>query len=147
VPQPIRRKRPYDIPTFEVDTSGMVMLNTLEHFAFTHSWITKKQFLADLGVATWENPMPGTRLNVRLLRYARSGLLQRRRTEQRYEYEYTLSPKGLDRYVYLPTSRGLLDPVNARTANEKEMMLNRIRLCRLLLLERRETLRRERVAK
>ena len=91
--------------------------------------------------------MPGTRLNVRLLRYARSGLLQRRRTEQRYEYEYTLSPKGLDRYVYLPTSRGLLDPVNARTANEKEMMLNRIRLCRLLLLERRETLRRERVAK
>jgi hypothetical protein len=119
------------------------MLKTVEHFAFNKGWITKKQFLADLGVATWENPRPGTRLNVRLMRYTRSGLLQRRRTKQRYEYEYRLSPKGLDRYIYLLTSRGLLDAVHARTNNEKESMLTRIRLCRLLLLERREALRRE----
>jgi len=123
----------YPFPTFEVDLSGDIMLNTLEHFAFTNEWNTKKQFLEDPVVAGWENPEPGTRVNVRLMRYTRAGLLQRRRSGGKYEYEYRLSPKGLNRYVFMLKSRGLLDPSNAKTPEDKETMLNRIAVVKMLL--------------
>jgi hypothetical protein len=100
--------------------------------------------LEDLVVASWENPTPGTRVNVRLLRYTRAGLLERRRTRKRtrkrYEYEYMLLPKGLDRYIFKLKSRGLLNPTNAKTVDQKEMMLNRIAVVRLLLEKRKEEL-------
>jgi hypothetical protein len=134
----------YPFPTFGVDLSGDIMLGTLEYFAYAGGWRTKKQFLEDFGVASWENPTPGTRVNVRLLRYTRAGLLERRRTRKktrkRYEYEYMLSPKGLDRYIFKLKSRGLLNPTNAKTVDQKEMMLNRIAVVRLLLEKRKEEL-------
>jgi hypothetical protein len=125
----------YPFPTFEVDLSGDIMLNTLEHFAFANDWNTKKQFLEDPAVAVWENLQPGTRVNVRLMRYTRAGFLHRRRTGGRYEYEYRLSPKGLNRYVFMLKSRGLLDPANAKTPDDKERILNRLATVKLLLAQ------------
>ena len=130
----------YPFPTFGVDLSGDIMLGTLEYFAYAGGWRTKKQFLEDLEVASWENPTPGTRVNVRLLRYTRAGLLERRKKKKKYEYEYRLSSKGLDRYIFMLKSRGLLNPTNAKTAEQKEMMLNRIAVVRLLLEKRKEEL-------
>lgn len=134
------REKKYPFPTYEVDLSGGVMLNTLEHFAHTTRWHTKKQFLRDPMVADWEIPTPGKRVNVRLLRYTRAGLLSRRRREGRYEYEYRLSPKGEDRYIYILKSGGLLDPGNAKTPEEKELMLNRIAVAKLLRMRQRRRL-------
>jgi len=116
------------------------MLNTLEYFAVAGSWRTKKQFLGDPVVATWENPMSGTRVNVRLLRYTRAGLLQRRRTVKWYEYEYWLTFKGVDRYVFMLKRRGLLEPANAKTEDEKEMMLNRLAAVKLLRMKQKSEL-------
>jgi hypothetical protein len=118
-------------PTFEVDLSGDIMMKTLEHFAFTRKWHTKEQFLRDPAVAEWENPTPGTRINVRLLRYTRAGLLSRRRNKLKHQYEYRLSPKGEDRYIYMLKDRGLLDPANAKSALEKETMLTRLAAVKL----------------
>lgn len=108
------------------------MIKTLEHFAFTREWHTKEQFLEDPTVAEWENPTPGTRVNVRLLRYTRAGLLSRRRNERKYQYEYRLSPKGEDRYIYMLKDRGLLNPANAKSMLEKETMLIRLAAVKLL---------------
>jgi len=124
-PQREDREKKDRFPTFEVDVSGTVMLNTLEYYAFVDGWSTKKQFLEDPIVAGWENPLPGTRANVRFLRYTRAGLLSRRRTEAKYEFEYKLTPKGLDRYEWLLKSRGLLNPADALNDDEKERMLVR----------------------
>ena len=137
------REKKYPFPTYEVDLSGNIMLNTLEHFAHTLQWHTKKQFLRDPMVTDWENPTPGKRVNVRLLRYARAGLLSRRKREGRYEYEYRLSPKGEDRYIYMLKSRGLLNPNNAKTPEEKETVLNRIKLAKLLRMRQRRRLESE----
>lgn len=126
------RVKKYPFPTFEVDLSGAVMLQTLEHFAFTSGWSTKKQFLEDPVVASWENPTAGTRVNVRLLRYTRSGFLQRRRTGGRYEYEYRLSSKGVDRYIFMLKSRHLLDSAYAKTPEDRDLMLNRLAVAKLL---------------
>lgn len=130
-------------PTFEVDLSGDIMIKTLEHFAFTRKWHTKEQFLADPAVAEWENPTPGTRVNVRLLRYTRAGLLNRRRNEGRYEYEYRLSPKGVDRYIYMLKDRGLLNPANVKSALERETMLLRLAVVKLLRNQRKVDLESE----
>lgn len=119
------------------------MLNTLEHFAHTTRWHTKKQFLKDPKVADWKSPAPGKRVNVRLLRYTRAGLLSRRRREGRYEYEYRLSPKGVDRYIYMLKDRGPLDPGKAETPEEKETMLNRLAVARLLRMRQRRRLKPE----
>lgn len=116
------------------------MLNTLEYFALTNSWSTKKMFLEDPAVASWENPLPGTRINVRLMRYTRAGLLHRRRTKGRYEYEYKLAPKGLDRFVFVLKDRGLLDPAKAKDPEDREKMLNRLAIVKLLLREEKARL-------
>jgi hypothetical protein len=126
------REKKYSFPTFKVDLSGAIMLQTLEHFAFTSGWSTKKQFLEDPTVAAWENPTSGTRVNVRFLRYTRAGLLQRRRTGGRYEYEYRLSSKGVDRYVFMLKSGHLLDPAFAKTPEDRDRMLNRLAVTKLL---------------
>ncbi|MGD0319343.1 MAG: hypothetical protein ABSB56_06595 [Nitrososphaerales archaeon] len=134
------RVRKYPFPTFEVDLSGSIKLRTLEHFAYASTWHTRKQFLKDPVVAEWENLTPGKRTNVRLLRYYRAGLLNRRRKEGRYEYEYRLSPKGEDRYIYMLKSRGLLDPTKAKNPDEKELALNRLAVVKLLLMRQRRRL-------
>jgi hypothetical protein len=127
-----RKARKYPFSPFLTDLTGAVLLRTLEHFAFSGKWETKKQFLKDQAVTAWENPAPGTRINVRLMRYSRNGLLLRRRTNARYEYEYRLAPKGFRRYVYLLNMKGLLNPGAVKDSDDKGRMLNRIMLIKLL---------------
>ena len=69
--------------------------------------------------------------------------MNRRRSERRYQYEYRLSPKGEDRYIFMLKDRGLLDPANAKSELEKETMLTRLAVVKLLRNQRRADLESE----
>lgn len=98
--------RRYSRPIIDVDRSGMIKLSTLQSLIF--EWKSAKElgknplFLSNPYRSGWRC------LSIRLLRYTREGLLQRRRVGRCYEYKISL--KGEDRLCYLWDKFGSLSP-------------------------------------
>jgi len=106
------KHRKYPIALDDVDLSGKIKMMTLE-------WVLLKQNIKGWCsvMDLYRNPifrldhfyLSGSRcISIRLLRYYRAGLLQRRRKGRIFEYR--LSRKGEDRLLYLWEKLGCLKP-------------------------------------
>jgi len=100
------RARKYPIPLMKIDRSGMIKLLTLETLIF--EWKSAKELLNDSIFETYIYLSDWRCLSMRLLRYYRQGLLQRKKVGHCYKYK--LSIKGEDRLYYLWNKFNLLSP-------------------------------------
>ena len=135
---PVRaRLKRYPFPVWDVDRTGNVKRRTLEFFVFNEGWHTAERIRREPGLDTWEDIYPDTRaVSIRLLRYTRAGLLQRREIRPHW-YEYTITMEGERRWMFLAKKFGLLDPEKAKTVAERKEALER-REEKVELLEKHE---------
>jgi hypothetical protein len=89
----------FPLPTF-VDRSGRIKQHTLESFLLHSGWHKPNELVDDpaLGVM-WEPAASSRKIQMRLTRYTRQGLLSRRKA--RRGYEYSLARGGENRLMYL----------------------------------------------
>ncbi|HYB75714.1 MAG TPA: hypothetical protein VEC08_02025 [Nitrososphaerales archaeon] len=128
------KSKRYPYPSYDVDLTGFVKIRTLEFFVMNQGWHTPERFQREVALGKWEDLYPLSRaVEMRFLRYTRSDLLERRKTGRRYEY--TITRKGEQRWIYLLKKRGLLDPERAKTLQEKNLVSTRREVV-LALLEK-----------
>jgi len=113
------KERKYPFPTFPPERG--VKRRVLEYFIENPGWHTTKGFASDsFNAAGWESSVPWTKaIAMRLLRYQSQGLLERRRTAGKHEYEYSVTPRGEERWIYLANAEGLLYPTQTKSSADK----------------------------
>lgn len=105
---------------------------TLAYFAVTPGPLTAKQIGKSPLASTVDSIVAGPKCApMRLLRYARQGLLVRKRRGREYEYEITT--RGEERLLHLWRTKGLLDVGKANSEREKKALEVRLKIERYLL--------------
>lgn len=131
--------RRYPFPPYDLDQASIVRLRTLEFFVFNEGWHTAEELRGDVVLGKWEPLFPRSMaVQIRFLRYTRSGLLERKRRGHHYEYAITM--KGERRWIYLLRSRGLLEPERAETLEEKNLVSTRREAVESILEKHKENL-------
>lgn len=118
------------MPRFEVDRTGATKARTLEFFALDQSWYSAKEFCTSPTANEFLGLEALKTVEMRLLRYARVGLLKRRTRER--GYEYSISLLGEERLVYLWERLGYLNESAASTAGDREVLRSRLKLAAFL---------------
>ena len=136
MPARARLKR-YPFSTWDVDRTGSVKRRTLEFFVFNEGWHTAERVRREPGFDTWEDIFPDSKaVPMRLLRYTRMGLLQRREISW-HCYEYAITMEGERRWMFLAKKLGFLDSEKAKTVAGRNEALER-REEKIELLEKHE---------
>ncbi len=123
--------------SFVEDPPWAAKLRTLEFFTIYGKWIRPPELIEDPLAGEKQTLPPKVKsVSVRLLRYFRQGLLERRRVGDGYEYRITY--KGEKRLLYLWRSKGYLDEGRAGTDVEKAETRYRLELSIEILRKHRE---------
>ncbi len=125
-------ERKFPVPSLPSRGFNESKMATLAYFAVTPGWHSQAQVKNDQLASDLERLFPRMKsVSMRLLRYTKQGLLMRRRGKRGYEYAITM--RGEERLLHLWRSKGLLDPDEAKTEDERKVVSTRLRLERVLL--------------
>lgn len=123
---PEKTERRYPFPWVKPDKSGRVAAQTLEYFVHHPTSHTATELLTNPVLGNMLARDRGDRaLRIRLLRYARQGLLSRWWVSGEYRYKITRS--GENRLIYFWERAGLLDPEKADSEAAREQMKLRLK--------------------
>lgn len=124
-------ERKYPFPSYTVEPNE-AKLQTLEYFVVTPGWHSAEEVRNDSLASGWEGAAPESRsVKMRLMRYSRMGLLAKMKKGRRFDYRVTT--RGQERLLHLWRARGLLDPHRVNTNLEREEILTRLEVERIVL--------------
>jgi hypothetical protein len=135
----------YYPPYLPREPAGRVKLETLEFFAYSAGWHRPAELRQDILAPKGDLLVQGTRrVEVRLLRYTRMGLLERRRASESHAgtrgYEYRLTLKGEKRLLYIWKDMGFLNQDKAKSLEDLKIIQIRLDLKDLILKKHLEKL-------
>lgn len=119
-----KKNRKFPQPLMHVDKSGIIKVKTLEFFVFdyTHDWKSAKEFSKDPVFEAYLYCSGWRCLSIRLQRYWRQGLIDRKRFGRCYKYK--LAFKGEQRLCHQWKKLGLLSPPTDVTSTDGERNVN-----------------------
>lgn len=122
-----RREGRYKVPVVDIDRSGTVKAQTLSYFSTYEGWYSAKELLKHPRLGRYLSKVPDDRaIQMRLLRYSKLGILERRKVSR--EYQYRITTAGEKRMLYLWEKLGYLDPSRANTDLQKKLMRLRLEI-------------------
>jgi hypothetical protein len=117
----------YPIHWEPIDRTGSIKAGTLEFFIMNPGPHKALELYTAPLLASPIMQVGKKSIEVRLLQYYRAGLLRRRREKR--AYLYSITTEGEARLMYLWERLGYLDPVKARSDDEKELVKQRVKVC------------------
>lgn len=134
---PEKTERRYSFPYVKPDRSGRIKAQTLEYFVNHPSSHTATELLGDPVLGNKLARDRGDKaLRIRLLRYARQGLL--RREWDSGEYQYSITSSGEKRLIHLWERVGLLDSAKADSEAARAEMDLRLQTVESILKSQEE---------
>jgi hypothetical protein len=126
--------RKYPVPNADVDLSGVVKEQTLEYFLLNPGWHRTVEIRRDSYLTDIVSPEESRAIQMRLVRYTRQGLLERRKRTNGFEYQ--ISMKGEDRLFYLWDKFGETR-VDSNLTEQERLTSEKLNDLKLTVLKRR----------